>query len=146
MNILWQEILWAFRHSILPQGHNLLPSILENEKRYYVSFIDILEVYILISILSKTDCSSGKMSGKICPEKWSVDIKTDWCWNILNMLKRKRKNKFIGTQVMVPWLWISCPHLSQSFLFLPWNLSVDWHLIKIKESTDHRVIWVERYL
>lgn len=43
-----------------PEAAVFLPSILENQKKNYVSFIDILEVYILISHLSQSRVCTGE--------------------------------------------------------------------------------------
>lgn len=43
-----------------PEATVFLPSILENKKKNYVSFIDILEVCILISHLSQSCVCTGE--------------------------------------------------------------------------------------
>lgn len=106
---VWQQTPWAFRHSILPWGHNLSTFYPRQPKRFYVSFTDILEVYILISNLRQV--SHSNLCLHWWRNEWKISSKHEmliWryfpCW--------KEREKSIGTQAPVYWFWVDCPHPS----------------------------------
>lgn len=121
---------------ILPWGHSLSTFYPRQPKRFYVGFIGILEVYILISHLNKSVTSTRDCSGQEVSEKY-VGNNEVFMWKqfgvetfTLAMLKRKKKSWYTGIQILAPFpvllSWI-------------WNLSMDWYLIKIEESTGEKL-------